>query len=387
MPQSPTWTQFRRFCGRAAAACLAVAALASPPQAATAERHNLGAGNVEIWNVAGSARLVPASGNDVIVTVTRGGRDGEKLRIATGDLRGRSTLRVIYPGSRVVYPALGSGTNSSTRISDDGTFGLDWKTLFGGREVRVSGRGSGIEAWVDLEIAVPVGTDLKLHVLAGEMAAAGVDGRFLLDGGASAVRAKGVKGELIVDTGSGDVEVDTGRGALSVDTGSGSVMVLNQVGGRLHVDTGSGEVRVADCKVDGVLVDTGSGDVTMRGITSPDVNVDTGSGSVLLELATSSDDVLVDTGSGSVTVGVPRDYSARFTVETGSGDIDIDVPHTSSQHSRDEARGRIGDGRGQIRIDTGSGSVRIRPLSSSSGGSSSWNPYGLGGVLGGRALE
>lgn len=387
MPQPPTTTNLRRLAWRAAAACLAIAALASPPQAATGERHNLGSGEVEIWNIAGATRLVPAAGKDVIVTITRGGRDASKLRIETGDLRGHATLRVIYPGSRVVYPEIGRHTRSETRVSDDGTFGINWKTMFGGRSIRVSGSGSGIEAWADIEIAVPAGTKLGMHVVAGEMIAAGVDGRILLDGASSPVRAKGVKGELTVDTGSGDVEVDTGRGTLSVDTGSGSVMVLNQIGGRLHIDTGSGEVRATDCKVDGVLVDTGSGRVTLRNITSPDVNVDTGSGSVLLELATSAEDVLVDTGSGSVTIGVPRDFGARYEIETGSGGIDIDVEHTSSQHSRDYARGRIGDGRGQVRIDTGSGSVRIRPLASSSGGSSGWNLHGLEGVLGGRAVE
>lgn len=387
MPHSPTFPTLGRLAWRAAAACLALAALASPPQAATGERVNLGSGEVEIWNVAGRARLVPGSGKDVVVTVIRGGRDGGKLRLETGPRRGRSSLRVIYPGNRVVYPALGSGTNIRSRMGDDGTFGVDTRTIFTGRDIRVSARGSGVEAWADLEIAVPAGTDLKVHVLGGEMIAAGVEGTFLLDGTASPVRAKGVKGDLTVDTGSGDVEVDSGRGMLSVDTGSGSVMVLNQLGGRLHVDTGSGEVRVADAKADDVLVDTGSGAVTMRDITGRSIKVDTGSGSVLLELAVSPEDVLVDTGSGGVTLGVPADFSARYAVETGSGDIEIDVPHSSSQHSRDEARGRIGDGRGQVRIDTGSGSVRIRPLASSSGGSSSWNVHGLEGLFGGRTVE
>jgi hypothetical protein len=387
MPQPPSLPSLRRLAWRTAAACLAIAALASPPQAATGERHVLRGGEIEIWNIAGRASLVPATGKDLVITITRGGRDAAKLRIETGDLRGHATLRVVYPGTRVVYPEMGRNSRSETRVGEDGTFGGDWKSLFGGRTVRVSGGGAGIEAWADIEIAVPAGTRLLVHVVAGEMVAAGVEGDILLDGAASSVRAKGIKGDLTVDTGSGDVEVDTGRGTLSVDTGSGSVAVLNQIGGRLHIDTGSGEVRAADCKVDGMLVDTGSGSVTLRGITSPDVDVDTGSGSVVLELASSAEDVLVDTGSGSVTVSVPRGFGARYQIETGSGDIDVEVPHTSSQNSRGEARGRIGDGSGLVRIDTGSGSVRIRPLASSSGGSSSWNAYGLGGIFGGRTVE
>ena len=56
---------------------------------------------------------------------------------------------------------------------------------------------------------------------------------------------------------------------------------------------------------------------------------------------------------------MPPGLGAEYDVETGSGGIDIDVPHEALHIDRDHVRGRIGDGRGTIRIDTGSGGVRI----------------------------
>src|SRR5260221_2823754 len=37
-------------------------------------------------------------------------------------LRGRETLRVIYPDDEIVYRELGRGSNTTLRVRDDGTF-------------------------------------------------------------------------------------------------------------------------------------------------------------------------------------------------------------------------------------------------------------------------
>ncbi len=71
------------------------------------------------------------------------------------------------------------------------------------------------------------------------------------------------------------------------------------------------------------------------------------------------ENLVVDTGSGSVTVWIPEGAGAELEVDTGNGSIDLDFPVQIRRAGRDHVLGTIGDGRGSIRIDTGSGSVRL----------------------------
>ncbi|MBI2071848.1 MAG: DUF4097 family beta strand repeat protein [Gemmatimonadetes bacterium] len=81
--------------------------------------------------------------------------------------------------------------------------------------------------------------------------------------------------------------------------------------------------------------------------------------SVRCELASNPTSLDVDTGSGSVTLTLPASYGATVEIETGSGGIDVDFPVEARRFGSDPLTGRIGDGRGTLRVDTGSGSVRI----------------------------
>ena len=87
--------------------------------------------------------------------------------------------------------------------------------------------------------------------------------------------------------------------------------------------------------------------------------VDTGSGDVEVRLLAPCDDIEIDTGSGSVTLAVPEGLSAQVEIETGSGGIDLGFPVQVRKLESDHVTGQIGDGRGRLRIDTGSGSVRL----------------------------
>jgi DUF4097 and DUF4098 domain-containing protein YvlB len=87
--------------------------------------------------------------------------------------------------------------------------------------------------------------------------------------------------------------------------------------------------------------------------------VDTGSGSVEIELLTDVDQLEVDTGSGGVTIRVPASVGAQVELDTGSGGIDIDLPLQIRESERDHVEGVLGDGRGTIQVDTGTGGIRI----------------------------
>jgi hypothetical protein len=341
---------------------LALATLAAvvPSALAAQERFNIGGEDVAIYNLAGSVEVVGASGGDVAVEVTRGGPDGDALDVAVGEIDGRSTLRVLYPADRVVYDGPGWGGNTTLRVREDGTWGGDEGYFSGADRVRIADGGSGMEAHADLRISVPAGRRIAVYLAVGRIEAENVDGRIRLDTHSGEVGARRMAGHLTIDTGSGGVVVDGMEGDLLVDTGSGTVRVSAVNGDAVSIDTGSGSVVADGVVAREIEIDTGSGGIDLRSSAADDVRLDTGSGSVDAELTRDVDRLVVDTGSGSVTLALPEDAGARLEVETGSGGIDVDFPIMVTHRERDELTGEIGDGRGSIEIDTGSGSVRIR---------------------------
>jgi lia operon protein LiaG len=336
---------------------IAVVLVAAP--ATAQEVHRVTGPDVAIYNLVGRARVVSGSSNDVVVRVTRGGADASDLTIETGLIEGRSTLRIRYPSDEIVYPAIGRGSRSTFSVERDGTFGDGGGRGDRGDRVEIRGTGSGLEAWADLVIEVPVGSETSVYVAAGEMDATGVDATLRLDMGSGNVTATNVSGALSIDTGSGGVNVRGVRGTLDLDTGSGSVSVADVVGDAVSLDTGSGRVNATGIETQTLNVDTGSGSVDLVRISAPTVMVDTGSGSVELELLQDVDLLEIDTGSGSVTVTAPADLGGTVEIDTGSGGIDLDFPLEVRSVRRDRVQGRLGDGDGTIVIDTGSGGIRI----------------------------
>lgn len=335
--------------------------LAVNPTIAQAQQYEISGREVAIYNLAGEITLRAGGGSAVAVQVTTGGRDGGELTIETGPVGRFETLRVIYPSDRIVY---GNGRHESrteVRVRPDGTFGHGGNNRWRDRDrVQVSTYGDGLDAHADLDISVPNGQRIAVYLAIGEVSATNVNGQLVLDTHAAPVSATGIRGSLIVDVGSGSVDVRDVEGDVNIDTGSGSVDVTGVNGRELLIDTGSGRVEASNVTVSNLDIDTGSGSIRASQVTATDVRLDTGSGSINLEASGNPERIEIDTGSGSVTVTVPPSFGARVVIDTGSGGIDFDMPLQLQKWERTYVSGTIGDGRGRLTIDTGSGSVSVR---------------------------
>ncbi len=337
------------------ASFLAMTACAQP----AAERFELPGQRIEICDLVGAVRIVQGNGTRAEVLVTRGGRDADRLRVEQDEHGGTSRLRVIFPGRQVVYPRLRGFGRSTITVTENGCFPQGHGFVLGNRRVTITGTGTGIQAWADLEVRLPRGHQTTLHLGVGEVSALGVDGDLTLDVAAASVEAERTTGSLIVDTGSGSVVLRGNRGEISVDTGSGGVELSDLRGSRLKVDTGSGGVTGRDVEAEDLLVDTGSGSVRLEGVRSGRISIDTGSGGVRVGLLSAPRSLIVDTGSGGVTILGPADLGAQVELETGSGHIETDYAMTIARKDHGYVRGTIGDGQGRIRVDTGSGGVSL----------------------------
>ena len=346
---------------RASLVLTAVVGASTVALAQTPERRTLAGDDVAVYNIAGVMQVVGGSGSDVTVEITRGGADASKLQIESGRVRGRESLRVIYPDRRVIYREGDWGrwrSRTTLRVDDDGTFsdGRDRD----GRSVDIVSSGDGLDARADIRVVVPKGKKVSVYLGVGEAKIENVEGDLYVDVSAAPVTATHTRGRLSLDTGSGEVRVTDAQGEVDLDTGSGSVEVNGIRGPRLTMDTGSGRVRGTDVVADEIELDTGSGSVRLAQVQSKRITLDSGSGSVELDLRSDVESVRIESGSGGVTLGIPESLGAAIRIDTGSGGIDTDIPIQVRKTERNFLSGTIGDGKGEISIETGSGGVRLR---------------------------
>jgi len=335
--------------------------LASTANAQT-ERRTLTGDRVAVYNLAGRLRMEPTSGSQVVVDVTRAGPDAAKLTLATGDVRGWQSLRVIYPSDRIVYEGMnGRRSRTTLRVNDDGTFDDHDHDDYGGGRNRVEIRdsGPGLDAHADVHVGVPKGQRIVVHWGVGDVTVTNVDGDLQVNVAAASVDAQHTRGRLELATGSGSVTVSDAQGDAMLDTGSGGVTLTGMKGETLGIDAGSGSVRGSDIDVRMLKADVGSGGVRLDRVKATRAAVDAGSGTTELEFLTVLDELTVDAGSGGVTVRLPAGQTGDVDVETGSGGIESDFAVQTTHVERHHLRGRIGDGRGRIRIESGSGTVRL----------------------------
>lgn len=333
--------------------------LALPALAAQNGTYPIRGDDLAIYNLAGLLRVEPATGRDVVVVVQTGGSDAGRLKVATGVVRDHDGLRVIYPEDEIVYPQMGRHSNTSMDVNDDGTFGGDDDGE--GHRVRIRGDGSGLEAWADLTVRIPVGKTVHLHVGVGKATVTNVDGLIKVSVGSSDVSATGVKGTLGLTTGSGDIHVTDAAAELKLETGSGNVTMSRVTDSGVKVETGSGDVTGDHVTTGKMSLSSGSGSITVSDVQARKIALETGSGDVDIGLVSGIETLEGNTGSGTITLSVPSTLGAGVELDTGSGEIDLGGVEVKVRKLRsDHLSGTIGNGGGTIKLEAGSGDINLR---------------------------
>jgi len=315
--------------------------------------------NVHVYDLAGHVEIVPGSGRSVEVDAHFGGRDGSRLGVTTLTKDG-TALVVRFPGDHIHWQDGRNHGNSTIDVNDDGTFGDNrggWH--WGGRHVRIDDRGDGLDAFADLRIAVPAGQQIDVHVGVGHATVTNVDGSLIVACAASGVTVNGAHGRLKIATGSGDIDAHDVDAEQVFETGSGDVRASGLSGSAIKVGTGSGDVQIERVETSTLKAQTGSGDMTLSGVTARDLVLGTGSGDVSIALLRRFERLKISTGSGGVHITAPSDLGAALRVTTGSGGIHSDFDLSDVRRERGELAGVVGDGHGDIFVETGSGEVTL----------------------------
>lgn len=320
---------------------------------------------IHVYNAVGRVTLRRGTG-PLAITATSRGSAGAQLRYAVDRAGDSAVFRVQFPEvEAIALPEGISGQHTELYLRRDGTFGggddgWRWGRRDRGDNIEIGRRG--FAGWSEIEITVPEGRDLTVHLAVGEATIDGVTGNVVIDTWSADARATNIAGTWLFDAGSGNVEVRGAQGTLRIDTGSGNGTVSGVRGDLLDFDAGSGELDATDVDVDRFRFDTGSGNVRARNLRARRGVADTGSGDVTLEYTAGGvDDLLIDTGSGSVVLTIPQAADARVVIDTGSGDVQVDRSGGIFERRGDDGVVlRFGEGRGRVRIDTGSGDITIR---------------------------
>ena len=159
------------------------------------------------------------------------------------------------------------------------------------------------------------------------------------------------------NSGSGDLNISNLGGPLKAGTGSGTIEA-NDLTGNVTLSAGSGDIRAMMNGANYVKAETGSGTIRLQGVTGG-LYAETGSGDIDVSGQPGSGWKL-ETGSGSVTLNTGGNAHFTLDASTGSGDVRSDPPiSTHGSLDRHHVTGDINGGGPIVRVETGSGDVRI----------------------------
>lgn len=190
-----------------------------------------------------------------------------------------------------------------------------------GNIVRIGQHGENLHnISIDYDIEAPANSFLEAGSGSGNVTDEAVGENAKLNTGSGDIRATGLKGNFTVGTGSGNIYAEqSGQGDVKAETGSGNIE-LKDLRGTLRAHTGSGNIKVGGAPTGPWHLGTGSGNVELW-------------------------------------VG---DAPMTLDAESGSGSIHTDREMlTQGSNDRHHVTGKLNGGGSLVRIETGSGDIRV----------------------------
>ncbi len=141
----------------------------------------------------------------------------------------------------------------------------------------------------------------------------------------------------------------THNGEIRVSDVAANVKVVTH-NGQIHVD-GRGSTLYAETHNGEVVADYEGEDVTLR----------THNGGVTADLGDcTAIDARIETHNGGVELLVGQAASAKLECETHNGRIRVDLPMSATRHSQDGLKGILGEGEGELKVQTHNGSISVK---------------------------
>lgn len=267
-------------------------------------------GQVEVENLKGRIQVRTWDQPEVRIGGTLG--SGVERLDVSGDHE-RLTIKVVYPGEGGWFRGWGGGGRSEPS---------------------------------DIRITLPAGASLDARGVSADIDIEGVAGARLRAGTVSGrVNASGSPGEAEIESVSGDLRLVLEGSQVKASTVSGAVRIEGRPEGQLAIETVSGGIELDAGQVRRLSAETVSGRMRLDiGALAPGGRIN------------------AESLSGQIELSLPADTSARVQVSTFSGSIQSDVGEVQRASRGPGARleARMGEGEGEVQLESFSGGVRIR---------------------------
>jgi hypothetical protein len=205
---------------------------------------------------------------------------------------------------------------------------------------RFDDRGLGRRVSISYEITVPANTETIASSGSGSISVVDIAAPVETSAGSGSIKLENIGGAVDASTGSGSIRADGVAGAFKGSTGSGSIEMSQTAPGDVRISTGSGSSELTGV-VGALRASAGSGRITVDGQMTGDWDL--------------------ETGSGGVRISLPADAAFDIEAESNSGGINIEHPLTvQGRISERHITGQVRGGGPLLKIDTGSGGVRVR---------------------------
>jgi DUF4097 and DUF4098 domain-containing protein YvlB len=262
-------------------------------------------GQVKIFNLSGSIKVIGSDRNEITVKGTLG--------------EGTERLDFTVSGNETVIEVVIMDEDERKR-----------------RDIRV--RGS------DLEITVPAGSRLDVDTVSADITVSGVTSDMDLESVSGNLDVGATPGRIWAHSISGDITIASSQAPLRANTVSGRITV-REVTGRFDVGTISGDIKVNGLNIEEGNFESLSGDQEFQGT------------------LTANGNLIMENHSGSIDLYLPANVSASFDVTTFSGDIKNQFGQEAVRTSRfvpgEVLQFETGGGSARVKISSFSGDVEI----------------------------
>jgi DUF4097 and DUF4098 domain-containing protein YvlB len=206
----------------------------------------------------------------------------------------------------------------------------------------------------------------------------------LLRSSSGSITATDLKGEAKFVTSYGNITCETFSGtSLDLKTDSGKIAISNASFRNCLANTAYGSVVCDHLKGDSIKLRSSSGSLDLAVIDAPTLDVSTSYGNIKAHEITTAK-LLANSGSGSINIvctpatgadltaevkssygGIdftaPAGFSGQVDLRTDYGSIHTALPITvSGDITKTKVTGKIGEGNGLLRLQTGSGSISLK---------------------------
>jgi DUF4097 and DUF4098 domain-containing protein YvlB len=124
----------------------------------------------------------------------------------------------------------------------------------------------------------------------------------------------------------------------------------------MNIKTSSGKIEASDLFCSRLAIESSSGNISVKSITADTINVKATSGKI--DFGTVTGDISVETSSANINI---NRANGNVSAETSSGNVELSLVNgsVSAKASSGGIRCTIGEGAGDISLNTTSGNVRL----------------------------